>query len=70
MTEFEKTCRTNLISLYDQESTATIRIKLYYYLGSYRKNRPDWTVADWIDGLSTVLFHRRKLQQPRRMKTI
>jgi len=58
MTAFQKACRANLISLYDQESTASIRTELYYYLGIYRKNRPDWTVRDWIRGLSIVLKMR------------
>ena len=61
MTEYQKACRANLIALYNQESTASIRAKLYYYLGTYRKNRPDWTVCDSIDGLANVLLYRCRL---------
>jgi len=50
--------KSRLIEIYADETTQEIREKLYYYLSLYRRNRPDWTIQDWINGLSIVLKSR------------
>ena len=58
MTSHEKNVRASLEATYAEETTQEIREKLYYYLGVYRRSNPNWTVRDWIRGLSIVLKMR------------